>query len=143
MSTLASSLNSSAATAVGDFYIPLTGGTKGDAHYLKVSKVLTALWGVIQITVALVAIRLSSRVVDEVLGIASFTNGVILGVFFLGTFTKRVRQTAALVGIIAGAAVMLYVKLRTGVSWQWYVLIGSVTTFVVGYVTSLFERDRG
>lgn len=142
MSTLASSLNSSAATAVGDFYIPLTGGTKGDAHYLKVSKVLTALWGVIQITVAIVAIRLSSRVVDEVLGIASFTNGVILGVFFLGTFTKRVQQTAAFVGIIAGAAVMLYVKLRTGVSWQWYVLIGSVTTFVVGYVTSLFKGDR-
>ncbi len=140
MSTLASSLNSSAATAVGDFYIPMTGGVKGDAHYLKVSRLLTAIWGVIQITVAIVAIKLSSRVVDEVLGIASFTNGVILGLFFLGTFTKRVRQTAALVGIIAGASVMLYVKLRTGVSWQWYVLIGSVTTFIVGYLASLFDR---
>ena len=138
MSTLASSLNSSAATAVGDFYIPMTGGEKGDAHYLTVSKVLTAVWGVVQITVAIAAIRLSSRVVDEVLGIASFTNGVILGLFFLGTFTKRVGQTAAFVGIIAGAALMLYVKLQTGVSWQWYVLIGSVTTFLVGLLTSLF-----
>jgi len=137
MSTLASSLNSSAATAVGDFYIPMTRGEKGDAHYLTVSKVLTAVWGVVQITVAIVAIRLSSRVVDEVLGIASFTNGVILGLFFLGTFTKRVGQTAAFVGIIAGAALMLYVKLQTGVSWQWYVLIGSVTTFLVGLLTSL------
>ena len=137
MSTLASSLNSSAATAVGDFYIPMTRGQKGDAHYLTVSKVLTAVWGVVQITVAIVAIRLSSRVVDEVLGIASFTNGVILGLFFLGTFTKRVGQTAAFVGIIAGAALMLYVKLQTGVSWQWYVLIGSVTTFLVGLLTSL------
>ena len=109
MSTLASSLNSSAATAVGDFYIPMTGGERGDAHYLTVSKVLTAVWGVVQITVAIAAIRLSSRVVDEVLGIASFTNGVILGLFFLGTFTKRVGQTAAFVGIIAGASVMLYV----------------------------------
>ena len=140
MSTLASSLNSSAATAVGDFYIPMTGGTKGDAHYLTVSKVLTAIWGVIQISVAIVAIKLSSRVVDEVLGIASFTNGVILGLFFLGTFTKRVRQTAAFVGIIAGAAVMLYVKLQTGISWQWYVLIGSVTTFIVGCLTSLVVK---
>ncbi|MFN9741659.1 MAG: sodium:solute symporter family transporter, partial [Acidobacteriota bacterium] len=140
MSTLASSLNSSAATAVGDFYIPMTGGTKGDAHYLTVSKVLTAIWGVIQISVAIVAIKVSSRVVDEVLGIASFTNGVILGLFFLGTFTKRVRQTAAFVGIIAGAAVMLYVKLQTGISWQWYVLIGSVTTFIVGCLTSLVVK---
>jgi SSS family transporter len=143
MSTLSSSLNSSAATAVGDFYMPMTGGGKSDGHYLKVSRALTAFWGAVQITVALVAINLSSRVVDEVLGIASFTNGVILGVFFLGTFTKRVRQTAAFAGIIAGASLMLWVKLRTGVSWQWYVLIGSVTTFVVGVLTSLFAAGSG
>jgi solute:Na+ symporter, SSS family len=142
MSTLSSSLNSSAATAVGDFYLPLTGGRKSDAHYLKVSRVLTALWGLVQITVALVAIKLSSRVVDEVLGIASFTNGVILGVFFLGTFTKRVGQTAAFVGILVGAAVMLYVKLYTGISWQWYVLIGSLTTFMFGWLTSLVLNEK-
>lgn len=136
MSTLSSSLNSSAATAIGDFYMPMTGGRKSDKHYLTVSKMLTAVWGVVQITVAIAAIKLSSRVVDEVLGIASFTNGVILGVFFLGTFTKRVGQTAAFAGIIAGAALMLWVKVETGVSWQWYVLIGSVTTFVIGLLAS-------
>lgn len=136
MSTLSSSLNSSAATAVGDFYLPLTGGKKSDQHYLTVSRVLTAVWGVVQISVAIIAIKLSSRVVDEVLGIASFTNGVILGVFFLGTFTKRVGQTAAFAGILAGAALMLWVKLETGVSWQWYVLIGSVTTFAIGLAAS-------
>ncbi len=142
MSTLSSSLNSSAATAVGDFYLPMTGGQKSDRHYLNVSRWLTAFWGVVQITVALAAINLSSRVVDEVLGIASFTNGVILGVFFLGTFTKRVGQTAAFIGIVAGAAVMLYIKLRTGVSWQWYVLIGSVTTFFAGCLASLIAGER-
>lgn len=142
MSTLSSSLNSSAATAIGDFYMPLTGGRKSDAHYLTVSRVLTAVWGVVQITVAIVAIKLSSRVVDEVLGIASFTNGVILGVFFLGTFTKRVGQAAAFAGIISGAALMLWVKLQTGVSWQWYVLIGSVTTFVVGWLASYAIPER-
>ena len=136
MSTLSSSLNSSAATAIGDFYLPLTGGKKSDAHYLNVSRALTAVWGVVQIVVALYAIRLSDNVVNEVLGIASFTNGVILGLFFLGTFTKRVAQTAAVVGIIVGAGVMLYVKLRTGISWQWYVLIGSLATFATGWLAS-------
>ncbi len=136
MSTLSSSLNSSSATVIGDFYMPMTGGSKSDQHYLTVSRLLTAVWGVVQITVAIVAIKLSSRVVDEVLGIASFTNGVILGVFFLGTFTKRVGQMAAFAGIIAGASLMLWVKLETGVTWQWYVLIGSVTTFAVGLLAS-------
>jgi SSS family transporter len=136
MSTLASSLNSSSAAAMTDFYIPATGHQRSDAHYLRVSRVFTAMWGVLQIVVAIVAIKLSSRVVDEVLGIASFTNGIILGVFLLGTLTRRVGQSAAFVGIVVGAIVMLYLKLFTAVSWQWYVLVGSVATFVAGVLAS-------
>ncbi len=132
-----SSLNAQASTAMADFYMPITKQAKSEKHYLNVSRIMTALWGMVQIIVGIIAIRLSRRVVDEVLGIASFTNGVILGVFLLGTFTKQVRQTAAIVGIIIGALVMLCVKLFTGVSWQWYVLIGSLTTFMVGYLASL------
>jgi SSS family transporter len=136
MSTLSSSLNSSAAAAVNDFYLPATGGRKPERHYLNTSRLLTAAFGVTQMIVAIAAISLSSRVVDEVLGIASFTNGVILGVFFLGTFTTRVGQGAAFAGIVGGASVMLAVKLGTAVSWQWYVLIGSISTFVIGWAAS-------
>ena len=136
MSTLASSLNSSSAAAMTDFYIPATGHQRSDAHYLRVSRAFTAMWGVLQIVVAIVAIKLSSRVVDEVLGIASFTNGIILGVFLLGTLTRRVGQSAAFVGIVVGAIVMLYLKLFTAASWQWYVLVGSVATFVAGVLAS-------
>jgi solute:Na+ symporter, SSS family len=131
-----SSLNAQASTAMADFYMPMTGYRKTEKHYLNVSRIITAVWGVVQIVVGIIAIKMSRRVVDEVLGIVSFTNGVILGVFFLGTFTKRVRQAAAIAGMIAGAGVMLAIKLFTGVSWQWYVLIGSLTTFVVGYLAS-------
>jgi Na+/proline symporter len=75
-------------------------------------------------------------VVDEVLGIASFTNGIILGVFLLGTFAPKVQQRAAFIGIAAGTAVMLAVKLMQLTSWQWYVLIGSIVTFAVGSLAS-------
>jgi len=136
MSTLSSSLNSSSAAAVNDFYLPATAGAHSDRHYLTVSRMMTAVFGVVQMIVAVAAIWLSSRVVDEVLGIASFTNGLILGVFFLGTFTVRVGQTAAFAGILGGASVMLAVKLGTAVSWQWYVLIGSLVTFAVGWAAS-------
>jgi SSS family transporter len=136
MSTLSSSLNSSSAAAVSDFYVPATQGRRTDRHYLMMSRLLTAVFGVVQTIVAIAAISLSSRVVDEVLGIASFTNGVILGVFLLGTFTSRVGQRAAFAGILAGSALMLAVKLQTTVSWQWYVLIGSVTTFAAGWLIS-------
>jgi Na+/proline symporter len=137
MSTLSSSLNSSAATAMTDFYVPAF--ARSDGHYLRVSRWMTAAWGMIQIGVAIAAIRFSNRVVDEVLAVASFTNGIILGVFLLGTFAPRVRQRAAFVGIAAGTAVMLAVKLLQLTSWQWYVLIGSVATFVVGSLAGRME----
>lgn len=141
MSTLASSLNSSAAAAVNDFYVPATGGRRDDAHYLTTSRIFTAVFGLIQIAVAIVAISLSKRVVDEVLGIASFTNGVILGVFLLGTFTT-VGQRSAFAGILGGSAIMLWIKLGTSVSWQWYVLIGSVCTFAIGWIIARLIADQ-
>lgn len=131
MSTLSSSLNSASAAVVNDFYMPATRGRRDERHYLAVSRWLTLIFGVVQVGIAVVAISFSSRVVDEVLGIASFTNGIILGVFLLGTVT-RATQPAAFAGIVAGSSVMLAVKLHTIVSWQWYVLIGSMITLAVG-----------
>lgn len=144
MSTLSSSLNSSAAAVVGDFYLPLTGRRHSDRRYLGVSRALTVGFGVLQMAIAIGAIAFSRRVVDEVLGIASFTNGVILGVFLLGTFTVGVQRRGGFVGMAVGAAVMLGVKLFTAVNWQWYVLIGAVTTFAAGIAASrvLDPRDR-
>jgi SSS family transporter len=134
MSTLASSLNSSSATAMADFYMPMRKAS--DEHYLRVSRWLTAFWGAVQISVALIAIQFSTRVVDEVLGIASFTNGIILGVFLLGTFAPAVRQRSAFAGILVGTVVMLAVRIFGLTSWQWYVLIGSAVTYVTGVTVS-------
>ena len=142
MSTLSSSLNSSSATALVDFYLPWSGGRRSAAHYLRVSRLLTAVWGGVQITIALAAIRLSSSVVDEVLGIASFTNGIILGVFLLGTLTRRVRQRAALVGIVAGVLTVSGLRGFTMVSWQWYVLVGAAATFAAGMSASYIMRGE-
>ena len=56
---MSSSLNSIAATAVNDLYRPLR-PRQNDKHYLKVSHVLTLIWGVVQIAVALI-VRHQSR----------------------------------------------------------------------------------
>jgi SSS family solute:Na+ symporter len=138
---MSSSLNALASTSITDFYKPLFARHRSEAHYVRVSRVITAVWGAVQIAAALYVIGKDRRIVDTVLSIASFTNGPILGLFFLGTLTRRVRETGALAGVITGIAVMVWVWVRLDVSWQWYVLIGSSVTFVVGYATSLlFDR---
>lgn len=140
MSTLSSSLNSSAASTVGDFYMPLTGKTRSERHYLGASRWATVAWAGVQVVVAVVAVGLSSRVVDEVLGIQSFTSGLLLGVFLLVLTTAR-RAAGPIIGLSVGAMTLLALRLFTSVSWQWYALVGALTTFVVGWIVGRMSPE--
>lgn len=142
MSTLSSSLNSSAAAVVNDFYLKLRTTPSSEQHLVSLSRGLTIAFGLVQITVAIAGQRLSFSVVDDVLAIAGFTTGIILGVFFLGTFTKRVSQRAALVGLAGGLAVMTYVKFGTPLAWPWFTIVGSSVTFTLGLLASAVMWER-
>jgi SSS family transporter len=132
---LSSSLNSIAATAVNDLYKPFR-PRRGDKHYLRVSHWLTLLWGIIQIAVALVVMRQNRSALDQALSVASLINGPVLGVFLVGTFLRRVSEPPALIGMLTSMVVMLYIRFWTPIAWTWYVLIGSVVTFVVAWLAA-------
>jgi solute:Na+ symporter, SSS family len=132
---MSSSLNSIAATAVNDLYKPLRPRMQ-DRHYLKVSHVLTLLWGVVQIGVALVLRNQNRSALDLALSIASLINGPILGAFLVGTFLKRVSQTPALIAMLVSLGTMLYIYFATRIAWTWYVFIGSMVTFAVAWLVS-------
>jgi solute:Na+ symporter, SSS family len=137
---MSSSLNSIAATAVNDLYKPFR-PARSDKHYLKVSHVLTLVWGVVQIGVALGVRNQPGSALSKALSIASLINGPILGVFLVGTFLRRVSQPPALIGMLVSCAVMLYIFfVRTEIAWTWYVLIGSSTTFFVAWLASFLFR---
>lgn len=132
---LSSSLNSIAATAVNDLYKPFK-PNEDDKHYLKVSHVLTLVWGIVQIAVALVVMKSERSALDKALSVASLINGPILGVFLVGVFVKRVSQTPALIGMLAASAAMICIRFWTPIAWTWYVLIGSMITLGVAWIMS-------
>ena len=136
MSTLSSSLNASATAAVNDFARPMLGNRLNDADYVRLSRVATVAFGVIQMVVAYLGTQLSDTVVNNVLAVAGFTAGPMLGIFLLGTLTPRVSQVGGLCGMLAGIGVLWYVFVRTAIAWPWYAMIGSVTTFLVGCVVT-------
>jgi Na+/proline symporter len=135
MGTLAGSLNSSASTIVNDLYRPFT-GRSDERHLMRISRGLTAVWGVVLTAVAFGATRLRNNVVVNALAIASFVTGILLGVFLLGILTRRVGQSAALVGMIAGVAAVSFSKFGTDLAWPWYALVGSSTVYAVGLAAS-------
>ena len=142
MSTLSSSLNSCATAAANDLYFPLVGREITPARKLRVIRVLTACFGLVQIAVGIAGQWLKSTVVASVLGIAAFTTGIVLGVFFLGIFTDRVGQRAALGGLVVGLFGMLIVFFATPLAWPWFALVGSLGTFAAGLAASyLWPRD--
>ncbi len=136
MSTLSGSLNSSATAAVTDFYRPLVRPQASSGHLLRVTQALTLFFGFVQIAVALGGPRLSATVVESVLTIAGFTTGIILGIFFLGIFTRRVGPRAAFAGLLMGLATISAVAFGTRLAWPWYTLVGSLSTFAFGLLAS-------
>jgi len=71
--------------------------------------------------------------VSAVLGVAAFTAGIVLGLFFLGMWTD-VGERAALAGLIVGFAGMLAIFFGTRLAWPWYALAGSAMTFAAGWL---------
>jgi solute:Na+ symporter, SSS family len=76
------------------------------------------------------------------LTIASITYGALLGVFLLGTWNKRANESGALVGFVAALATMVLINRLTPLAWAWYVLVGTIVTYVVGAMASEFTSRR-
>jgi Na+/proline symporter len=143
MSNLSAALNSLSSTTVMDFYKPLAmrrNWRQSDAHFLGVARWVTVLWGVVLFLVGLVARQVGS-VLEAGLTIASILYGSLLGVFLLGILTKRVQQNAAMIAMIAGLLLMIYVRFETRIAFTWYVVIGTAATFSTGYMVSLFLKE--
>lgn len=138
---MSSSLNAIAATAVNDLYKPFR-PARDDKHYLRVSHVLTLVWGIVQIGVALAVRNQPGSALSMALSIASLINGPILGVFLVGTLMKRVSQPPALIGMLVSLGSMIYVFLATKIAWTWYAFLGSAITVVVAWVASLKPKMR-
>jgi SSS family transporter len=140
MSNLSGSLNSLASTTVLDFYKPLAGARATDEELLKLSRWMTAAWGIVLIFIAIIASGVKS-VFTAGLTIASLVYGPMLGAFLLGVLTKRATQRGVMTGMAASLIFMLLIWYFTSIAWTWYVLMGTIVCFSVGYLVRLTEEQ--
>ncbi len=138
MSNLSAALNSLSSTTIVDFYTRLR-PQSSERRRMQLSRMAMVVWGVILFALALIA-RHGGRVIEVGLTIASVAYGALLGAFLLGVLTRGASERGAMVGMVCGLALNLYLWLFTRVSFTWYVVLGSIVTFVVGYAASRFGR---
>jgi Na+/proline symporter len=139
MSNLSAALNSLASTSIIDFYLHRNPEID-ERRRLQLSRLATLMWALVLFGLAVLSLHKVGRVVEVGLQIASVAYGALLGVFLLGVLTRRANQAGAMLGMLCGFGIELYIWLDTAIPWTWYVLIGTVVTFTVGYaVSSLSE----
>jgi SSS family transporter len=180
MSNLSAALNSLASTTVIDFFVPWRArmqnkgpgapsiaslshamGGNSDATVTQrqqntlVSRAATIFWAIVLFAIAVYSIHAGGKghVVETGLSIASVAYGCLLGVFLLGTLTRYATQSGAILGMICGFALNLWLwqgsfPMHLGaltvpkIAFTWYVLIGSAATFLLGTVFSLPLRRK-
>jgi Na+/proline symporter len=135
MSTISAELSALSTATVIDFYRRFVRQEASDAHFLRVSRVATAFWGLFACAVAVWAAELGS-LIEVVNRFGSFFYGSILGVFILAVGFSRATGTGAFVGLIAGMAAVAWTASATNVAFLWHNVIGAVACVVVGLVVS-------
>jgi SSS family transporter len=140
MSNLSAALNSLASSSMIDLYFRFRPDAD-EKKRLQLSRLATVVWALVLFALAVIALHRVGRVVEVGLQIASVAYGALLGVFLLGVLTKRANQNGAVLGMLCGFAIELYLWRYSQVPFTWWVAIGTVVTFGVGYVASFNSKE--
>jgi Na+(H+)/acetate symporter ActP len=138
MSASGGELNALATATVIDFYKRHFVREATDSHYVFVSKLSTFAWGLFACFVAMRAANQGS-LIEVVNRYGSIYYGSLLGVFILAILSKRATATGAIVGLVAGMAVVLTVAFSPwtrDIAFLWHNVIGAVVVVIVGLSVS-------
>jgi SSS family transporter len=141
MSTIAGELSALSTATVIDFYRRFVRQEASDAHFLRVSRMATAFWGLFASIVAVWAAELGS-LIEVVNRFGSFFYGSILGVFIHAVGAPRATANGAFVGLIAGMGSVAWAATYTKVAFLWHNVIGAVAVVVVGLLVSVAMPPR-
>src|SRR5258708_4826209 len=141
MSNLSAALNSLSSSTILDLFVRLRPQTD-ERSRMRLSRLATVAWAVVLFSLAVLSLHKAARVVEVGLQIASISYGALLGVFLLGVLTRRANQLGSAIGMLCGFAIEVYLWKFTPVPWTWWVAIGTLTTFSIGYATSLTSTSN-
>lgn len=144
MSTISAGLNSLSSATVVDFQQRLTKQPHApDSREVARARWITVAYGLLVMVLAFAVSKMPGNLVESVNTVIAIVGGPLLGLFFLGMFTKRADTRGALAGCLVGflSLVALYfyqIGLFTAekpaqlVSFIWFSLFGALITVGTG-----------
>ena len=154
MSSMDTSLNSSATLWLVDVHRRYLRPEAGERESMIVLYAGTLVFGVIATVTALAMIRVKSAL-DLWWNLQGIFTGGMLGVFLLGLISKRAGNPAAVLGVVAGVLMTLWLSLSTTDMWPaawagWSnplhnfltIVVGTSTIVIVGLLVGVFLSGR-
>ena len=133
LSSKSGELNALGSTTTVDVYRHIVRREASDAHYVVASKVFTAFWGLVAIGFALFA-NLAENLIQAVNILGSIFYGVVLGLFLVAFFLKRVGGTAVFWAALFSQALVFVLYSTLSISYLWYNMIGCAACILLSLV---------
>ncbi len=138
MSALAGSMNTVSILFTEDFYRKVKKNAT-DRERLLTMRIASLVCGTLATITALYMAKLNQRSLFQTWNeLFALLGGGFLGIYILGTYTRRANSIGAFTGAIASIGVTLWLKYFTAVHWYFYTPGAVISCVVIGYVVSLF-----
>jgi SSS family solute:Na+ symporter len=153
MSTISTSLNSSATLLLTDWYRRFFRPQADERESMRVLHLASLVWGALGTGVALAMIGVKAAL-DAWWTLSGIFAGGMLGLFLLGLISRRAGNPAAVTAVIAGVLVILWMTLSPGAAaWPaglqnplhsfMTVVVGTLVILLVGLGVSRFFGAKG
>ena len=152
MSTVSTSLNSTATIVLSDYYKRYFNKVADEKSSMRVLHISSFITGILGIGIALLLVGVES-VLDAWWALASIFSGGMLGLFLLGYVSKTARKADAVIGVIIGVLLIIWMSLspvcftegnlltfRSPFHSNLTIVFGTITIFLVGFLISKFFR---
>jgi Na+/proline symporter len=141
-------LNALGSTTTVDFYRHLLKREASDAHYVTASKWFTFFWGLVALAFALFA-NLAENLIQAVNIVGSIFYGVVLALFVVAFFFKRVGGTAIFGAALTTQTLILisyslrHVVPQLDFSYLWYNFIGCAVCVLLSLILQVTLGSTG
>lgn len=112
-----------------------------EARNVRVAKWFTALWGLVAIAFALFA-GFAENLIEAINILGSIFYGVVLGIFLVAFFFKRVGGTAVFWSAIVAQLLVIVLYFTLPISYLWYNLIGCAACVLFSLVSQPLLEPR-
>jgi len=124
LNSLAAELTALSTTTTIDFWRYLRPLAAADeARNVRVARIFTALWGFAGVAFALLA-GFAENLIEAVNIVGSIFYGVVLGIFLVAFFFRRVGGNAVFFAALAAQLLVVTMFLSLNIGYLWYNLIG-------------------